>query len=644
MAVSSINFSRVSQNLRTMTMLQSLRRNTRELFTQQTRLSSGRSFITPSDDPRAAAQALKLNETAGRQTQILENLRHANLMLGSADNALSEINSLFSEAESIASGSIGAQAGPDERLANASLISSIRERLMAIGNRQVQGQYIFAGRQSQTPPFVSALGGVAYVGDSGDVMTRVSFSEQAAVNVAGDALFGGLATAVVSSAGLNASLSRDTRLEDLAGANLKGIRPGVVVLAGNGGTSVQVDLTEADTVGDVLDMTNAAATSAGLNVTLSVEGSGLSVAGGGVTIRDTATGATASDLGIVRQATGPAPATAIGLAPRITPNTLIENLNGGAGVSLDGGLIIKNGSQSVTVDLTDATTVQDILNKINSSGVFVSAGINSAGTGLEVVSRVAGVSMGIAENGGTTASDLGITTFGATTKLSDLNFGRGVELATGEPDLRIAAKDGGIVEVNLDGAETVNDVVSKINQAATDAGVAVEASFLSDQSGIQIQDATGGTDALSVTRASNASFAVDDLGLLTQVEDPATELVGQNVSLVRADNVFTALIDLETSLRANDDRAITDATQRLQSLSDDVTRLHGVVGARAQAMESRVAQTENAVIATQAALSDVEDLDYTEAVTRFQQAQTALQANLQSGSQLLNLSLLDFLR
>ena len=54
-------------------------------------------------------------------------------------------------------------------------------------------------------------------------------------------------------------------------------------------------------------------------------------------------------------------------------------------------------------------------------------------------------------------------------------------------------------------------------------------------------------------------------------------------------------------------------------------------------------QTESAVLATQTFLSAIEDLDYTEAVTRFQQAQTALQANLLSGSQLLNLSLLDFI-
>jgi len=67
------------------------------------------------------------------------------------------------------------------------------------------------------------------------------------------------------------------------------------------------------------------------------------------------------------------------------------------------------------------------------------------------------------------------------------------------------------------------------------------------------------------------------------------------------------------------------------------------VGARSQAMHNRVAFTEDAVQATKALLSEVKDLDYTEAVTKFQQAQTALQANLLTASRMLNISLLDFL-
>ena len=74
-----------------------------------------------------------------------------------------------------------------------------------------------------------------------------------------------------------------------------------------------------------------------------------------------------------------------------------------------------------------------------------------------------------------------------------------------------------------------------------------------------------------------------------------------------------------------------------------VIRVQGIVGARSKAKHDRVSFMEDAVQATRTLLSEVKDLDYTEAVTKFQQAQTALQANLMTGSRMLSISLLDFL-
>ena len=642
MSVVPINLTRVSHNLRTLTMLDTLRATTRDLLVQQNRLATGRRFNTASEDPIAASQSLQLNGTITRQEQILENLRHADLVLSSSDEALTEVNGLLSQAESIAAGSIGAQASAVEREANAALIASIRERLMAIGNRQLQGQYIFAGRDNLTPPFISALGGVAYVGDGGEILARVSATEQEGINVPGDLLFGGLATAIVSTDDLDPNLTADTRLEDLAGANQQGIRAGSIILTDPSATTV-VDLSAADTVGDVIDMINSAAESASLDVTVAIDGRGISVTGETVTIRDTTTGVTASDLGIERQTGAAPPADVADLGPRVTANTPVAALNLGSGVSLDGGIRITNGSESVLIDLTAAEHIQDVINEINTAGIFVTARISDDGRRIEVASQVAGADLSISENGDSTAADLGILTFSADTPLSSLNSGRGVELLDGEPDIRIEAKDGSVLGVNLDGAATLGDVVDLINQAATDAGVAVTAGFSNTANGLLISDSTGGTGSLSVTRSSLAAFAVDDLGLQMSVSDPETEILGVDVSRVRADNVFTILIDLERALLGDDERAVTDASQRLQESMDDVTRVHGAVGARAQSMRGRVTQTENAVVATQSLLSQIEDLDYTEAVTVFQQAQTALQANLLSGSQLLSLSLLDFL-
>lgn len=643
MAITPINVTRVSHGLRTMTMLDSLRSNTVDIFTQQTRLATGRSFVTIGEDPVAATQALKLDKSIVDQGQILTNLRHADLMLASADDALSEVNNLMNEAEAIASQSIGPQSDGDEREANALVIASIRERLMTIGNRQVRDMYLFAGRDTQRPPFVSAVGGVAYVGDVGDVLTRVGRLDQEATNITGDAIFGALSTAIRSVNELNPNLADSTRLEDLAGANGQGIRKGSIVLSDGNGVNVAIDLTTADSVGDVMSMVEAAATDAGLAVTVAIDGNGLSVTGAGVTIRDSANGRTASDLGIATTDDPAAAAGVVNLQPRLASGTLLADINAGAGIPEDATLVIANGEKSVEIDLSEAETIQDVLNRINASDIFVKARINEAGTGIEIVTQVSGVRLNVTDKDGETARALGLNPFSDSTPLSELNDGRGVSILEGDIDLTITAKNGASFDVNLDGAETVGDVISIINQAASDAGVNVTASIDHSINAIAIEDGSGGAGSLSVARGDIASFAVDDLGILTSVGDPETRLVSEDVSGVRAQGIFTALIDLENALNANDDRAIGITGAKLASLNADITRVRGEIGARGQSILGRIEQTENAVQATQAFLSDIEELDYTDAVTRFQQAQTALQANLLTGSQLLNLSLLDFL-
>lgn len=644
MAITPINITRVTHNMRSQSLLDSLRQNSLTIFRYQSRLATGRAFNSASEDPVAASQSLKFNESLRVQEQIVKNLTNADLMLSASDSALSEVNSLLNQVEALASRSVGALVSRDERIANAQLMGAIREQLMVVGNREVNGSFIFAGRDTRDNPFAQANGGIEFVGDRGDVLARVSRFEQEGINVAGDVLFGALSKPVGERADLKPILTAETRLEDLNGATGFGIRKGTIVVSDGGANVIQVDLQTADTVGDVMDMINAAAADAGINLTVRIQGRGLVQDGSGVSLVDVTTGVMVSDLGLnpalsgQLQAGGP-----IDLQPSLTPTTLLASLKAGAGIELDEGFRLTNGVDTVLIDVSGAETVQDVINAINRSGIGVFAQINASKTGIEVVNRVSGALMSISENDGTTADELGIRTLTLSTPLSELNFGRGVELLPDQPDISIEAKDGSTFDVNLDGARTIGDVIDAITSAADTAGVAVTAKLGSTSNGIVIADATGGTGSLVVRRAANSAFAADDLGLIKSVDDPATELVGDDVNTVRPDGVFTALFDLERALRNGSDIALTDAAQRLARFSNDITRVHGVIGARSRAIRGRLEQTQDAVGATRLFLSKVEDLDYGDAVTRFQKAQTSLQASLLSGAQLLNLSLFNFL-
>ena len=75
-----------------------------------------------------------------------------------------------------------------------------------------------------------------------------------------------------------------------------------------------------------------------------------------------------------------------------------------------------------------------------------------------------------------------------------------------------------------------------------------------------------------------------------------------------------------------------------------VVRKRGEVGAQVQDIESRQTRLEDQNITTKELLSKIEDTDFTQAISEFSLLQTSLQASLQTTGQVLNISLIDFLR
>ncbi|NMC22038.1 MAG: hypothetical protein GYA33_16650, partial [Thermogutta sp.] len=102
---------------------------------------------------------------------------------------------------------------------------------------------------------------------------------------------------------------------------------------------------------------------------------------------------------------------------------------GGSGQDLDlqSGIQVVNGGQTYTIALADVVTVEDLLNRLNTSGAGLLAEIAADGTGINVRSRISGSDFAIGENGGSTAAQLGIRSFTGDVFLRDLNYGRGVQ-------------------------------------------------------------------------------------------------------------------------------------------------------------------------------------------------------------------------
>lgn len=325
-------------------------------------------------------------------------------------------------------------------------------------------------------------------------------------------------------------LSNSTALSALndgrgVGTALNGAPDFQITTASN--NSISVNLSSAQTVGDVLKAINSAGNG---KVTAS-----LSTNGNGITLTDNTTGSqtlsvtalngsqAAQDLGL----TGASSNGAINGSQILSgmDTVLLSSLNGGQGLSLSK-LAITNGtgSPATVVDLSSAKTVQDVLDDINNSGAGVKASLNDATNGIQIQDTSGGTgSMTIADGDtGTAAEQLGLAgTFTAgtvansgdlhlqyvtdNTSLSSYNGGKGV----GSGSFTITNSAGITTTVNVDSTfNTIGDVLKAINTK----NIGVTASINSKGNGILLTDSSGGGGHMMVkgvtgTTASDLNIA-----------------------------------------------------------------------------------------------------------------------------------------
>lgn len=642
MAILPTQLARVSNLLRTGTATSQIARTQRRLLLAQNELSTGRRINSASDDPGDAAIVQQLQKTLEQRKAFGTNLDRAVSHLGAVDATLGDVSDLLQRAQQIAAANVGSDVTSDQRAGAAAIVENLYSEALTLANRQFEGVYLFAGDRSTDAPFVSEGGGVRFVGS--ERLLRNAFDEGTDLPfmVNGADVFGALSTRVQGNVDLSPSLTSATRLADLEGATSEGVRKGIVSLS-NGSITATIDLRGADTIGDVIDAINAAGVG-GITAAVGAGGNQLTLSGGAgdnIALTDAAGCTTAADLGIARPvgAGAGAPLNGASVRPRVSPLTRLVDLRNGAGIDQAGGLSITSGLTTYNVDLSSAVTVEDLVNAVNGSGANVLAEINADGTGINVLNPSQGTTLSIAENAGTTASDLGVRSFDLSSKLADFNSGRGVGIVAGA-DFSVTRSDGTTFDVDLSPAiTTAQDVLNAINAAA--GGVGITASLAASGNGIMLTDTASGPGTASVTPL-NFSTAAADLGLLAA---PAAGniIVGADVNLVSAAGVFSSLGKLRDALRSNDPQGITAAAEGLAADFSRATRVRGETGARMQSLESRQGRLEDQDVATKALLATLSEVDMTEAISRFQTLQTSLQAGMQTSARMLNLSLLDFL-
>lgn len=636
MAIVPVNVARVSQYLRAFQLQQTLTGRQLDLLKIQNQLSTGLRFLTPSEAPADATVASTIDRRLDAINSASNNLRTVNSTLTATEDAMQEAINLMTEAHNTALDAINSTTASEERSSLANYLDSVLTQAVSIANRKHVDTYLFGGFYGDQAPFEQQGNGVLYRGDRNRLSTIVdSDFTSDSFTMSGAEFFGAVSSQVRGRADLNPAVTVNTRISDLRGTSGNGVRLGKV-LVNNGTASAEVDLSGAATVGDVVDLLNAkmpgnltaAVIPGGVQITASA---GLST----VTVSDVGSGQAARDLGLV--ASGALLAGGVDLNPRMTMQTQVASLAGGAGLNLTGDIVIRNGNQTATVHVADATTIEDVLNRINGANIGVWASLNDDGNTIDVLNRISGTDLHIEDSTGLTAQSLGIRSTVGAVPLSDLNDARGVQTQPGD-DFRITTADGTTIDIDIDGAGTLQDVIDRMNAAG---GGLITVGVATNGGGIAITDNTTGAGQIHIDRL-NLSPAIDGLGL--DVPPTGNQIVGTAIRPIRVNSAFTALVELRDALRQDDTKGIQFAGDRLEKVMANMLEAQGKMAAQAKAMDDRTQRLDSESTATRILLSDVRDVDMTDAVVKLTQVQTALQANITAAARIQNLSLMDTLR
>lgn len=158
----------------------------------QQQIASGRRMLSPSDDPVAAARALEIAQSQSINAQYADNRTQVKNALGLVDGSLSGVTDLLQEIRSAVVSADNPTFTDSTRAALATELTARFQSMLNLANAtDGSGNYLFAGFQSDTRPFVETATGANYQGDAGQQLVQVDTSRQMAMSNSGQSVFQG---------------------------------------------------------------------------------------------------------------------------------------------------------------------------------------------------------------------------------------------------------------------------------------------------------------------------------------------------------------------------------------------------------------------------------------------------------------------
>ncbi|HEY5315863.1 MAG TPA: hypothetical protein VIK18_25260, partial [Pirellulales bacterium] len=328
MYISSISSTRTSDQYVSQQLVAQMEGDQQQLSNLQEQISTGNQLLHPSDNPNTAMQGMAVESLLLQKATADNNLTNTQASLNSAESTLGQVNTLLTTVQSTAMTAISTSATSGTQQTAVQSVNEAIEQLTSLANQQFNGQYLFAGSNVNTAPFVSQPNGVLYTGNQQTMQTYSDVNTLMGINLPGSQVFGALSAPLGASADLNPVLTQTTPLSQLNGG--QGVPIGSITIS-NGTNTSTIDLSQAATIGDVAQLIEEHPP-AGSTVTARVTSTGLTVqldsGAGNLSIGEVGDGHVAASLGILD--TGGTGTSLVGgdLNPVLTATTPLAGLLG----------------------------------------------------------------------------------------------------------------------------------------------------------------------------------------------------------------------------------------------------------------------------------------------------------------------------
>ncbi|HHU50448.1 MAG TPA: flagellar hook-associated protein FlgL [Firmicutes bacterium] len=178
-------------------LVNNIQRGLGRLDTYYNQLSTRKRLNYPSDDPVGLAIGLNLKEGISEGAQYKKNAQTAIGWLNSADDALGQMTKVLHRLQELCVSGGNGSLPPESMNALADEVTQLRDHLLQLANTRHEKRYIFAGQQTDDPPFlfddtlvVGDPGRFQYQGDDEGMVIEIGTGVTLTITHHGEEIFG----------------------------------------------------------------------------------------------------------------------------------------------------------------------------------------------------------------------------------------------------------------------------------------------------------------------------------------------------------------------------------------------------------------------------------------------------------------------